>query len=60
MKKLKLEPDELSVETFATTADSGGGEGTVEAHWFALTVLPKCIKTCCTLPCPCTPRADEG
>lgn len=56
-RKLKLEPEELVVETFAADDDDAAGSGTVEARE-APTIPPWC-KTEYTLWCPCTPRADE-
>jgi hypothetical protein len=59
MRKLKLDPDELSVATFETEGD-GGGRGTVEGHDITGT-HPFCqtVETYCRTGCPCTTRADE-
>lgn len=57
MKKLKLEIDELAVETFVTDADGGVDAGTVEGQELAPTLLKLC--TAMTGLCPCTPRADD-
>lgn len=57
MKKLKLEIDELAVETFATGEDDGADAGTVEGRELAPTLLKLC--TAMTSLCPCTPRAED-
>ncbi|HEU0014568.1 MAG TPA: hypothetical protein VFQ45_12835 [Longimicrobium sp.] len=61
MRKLRLDLDELAVETFAVDADEAREEGTVEAHELAPTLKTLCGTTCGTLLasnptcCPCTP-----
>lgn len=40
MKKLKLQVDELRVETFAVAAQAAGERGTVRAHEPAAATLP--------------------
>ena len=56
MKKLKLEMDELAVETFATAAEPAAG-GTVHGQDLGRTLLNLCTQM--TGLCPCTPRAEE-
>ena len=58
MKKLKLRPDELAVETFAVSRGQERRAGTVEAREAAPTIPPWC-QTQYTWICPCTPRAGD-
>lgn len=56
MKKLRLNPDELAVETFHTARRDGAWQGTVHAHE-AQTVKTICASLLASNPtcCPCTP-----
>lgn len=57
MKKLKLAPESLKVESFETGHESGPGGGTVRANEIP-TLKPVCPETLLrTNPtcCPCTP-----
>lgn len=58
MKKLKLEIDALTVDTFEPGRKTGGAGGTVQAHGDQQTVKIVCqvstLKTDLTC-CPCTP-----
>ena len=57
MSKLKLNPDDLSVETFESAAASGQ-RGTVEARDFFATqeitcAVTRCRTGCVSSPCVC-------
>ena len=58
MRKLKLEMDELAVESFPTAAGGADAPGTVEGLQFVRTQPRELCKTILTY-CPCTPRAEE-
>ncbi len=64
MKKLALEVDSLSVETFATWPGAAVTRGTVRGREAPTLLYPRCgtNSVCFTFPtgCPCTPRAGEG
>ncbi|HYW12647.1 MAG TPA: hypothetical protein VE871_11850 [Longimicrobium sp.] len=56
MNKLRLNLDDLAVDTFQTDEDGTSLRGTVEGHEASQTICPaaslKTVLTCC----PCTPR----
>jgi len=55
MKKLRLDPDSLAIETFQTE-DVDGGTGTIEGYAsFRCTPAPA---TCDGTSCPCLPGND--
>jgi hypothetical protein len=61
MKKLKLNCEALTVESFPTTREMCDRVGTVHAREWQRTLVALCDKTLlATNPtcCPCTPRAD--
>lgn len=58
MNKLKLQLDDLAVETFETGHDAGAGRGTVHGHGDIPTIKPVCGETVLASNpscCPCTP-----
>jgi hypothetical protein len=57
MRKLKLNLDELAVDTFPTAADSAALQGTVDAHEADQTLKTVCGSLLASNPtcCPCTP-----
>jgi hypothetical protein len=64
MKKLKLEIENLSVESFATVAETESLSGTVEGREMLATGEFTCNQTtpyCKTILtyCPCTPRWEQ-
>ncbi|HEU4559355.1 MAG TPA: hypothetical protein VFS20_15970 [Longimicrobium sp.] len=61
MKKLALDLDTLSVESFAT-GNAADARGTVAAHWLRPTLKTICDSTLLASNptcCPCTPRHLE-
>lgn len=56
MNKLRLNLEDLAVDTFQTDEDGTSLRGTVEGHEVSQTICPaasaKTVLTCC----PCTPR----
>jgi hypothetical protein len=59
MRKLHLDPEALSVESFAASDEAAGGRGTVNAHGpntvrnCPNTAWTFCVTNCdCTLGCP--------
>jgi hypothetical protein len=58
MRTLRLNPDELAVDTFHTAVHDGAWRGTVGAHE-APTVKTLCASLLASNPtcCPCTPMA---
>ena len=66
MRKMKLEIDRLTVESFPTLPSDGAKRGTVRGHaeWQPTIFYPECPThklICITYPtgCPCTPRAGD-
>lgn len=61
MKKLKLEVEALTVDSFATADAAGAGAGTIHAREWQRTLVALCDRTLLASNptcCPCTPRAD--
>ena len=58
MRKIRLEPDTLGVESFIPSEPSRDGRGTVDAHDLSgrncpATVVTRCVTNCeCTFSCP--------
>jgi hypothetical protein len=57
MTKLRLNLDELSVDTFQTSTRDAAWKGTVEAHDAQATLKTVCASLLASNPtcCPCTP-----
>lgn len=57
MNKLRLNLDDLSVDTFQTSTRDTAWKGTVEAHDGAATLKTACASLLASNPtcCPCTP-----
>ncbi|HEY0017845.1 MAG TPA: hypothetical protein VGC13_16140 [Longimicrobium sp.] len=57
MKKLKLNLDDLAVDTFRTATHGAAGQGTVDAHEAGQTLKTVCGSLLASNPtcCPCTP-----
>lgn len=56
MRKLRLNPDDLAVDTFRTATDGADRNGTVDAHE-EQTIKTVCGSLLASNPtcCPCTP-----
>lgn len=52
MKKLKLDPESLRVESFRPTPETDPGRGTVEANGYTEPGYPSCNVTCGASPPP--------
>lgn len=46
MKKIKLDLERLSIETFAPEADATGADGTVHGHWSQMGTCDARVATC--------------
>lgn len=57
MRKLKLNLDDLAVDTFRTAGHGAAWRGTVDGHEAAPTVKTVCASLLASNPscCPCTP-----
>jgi hypothetical protein len=57
MRKQRLNPDDLAVDTFRTAADDTARKGTVDAHEAGQTLKTVCGSLLASNPtcCPCTP-----
>ncbi|HEX8694005.1 MAG TPA: hypothetical protein VF746_16400 [Longimicrobium sp.] len=60
MKKLKLDLDAVSVDSFETSAFARGAGGTVHAHFATRGQQPTCGLDCCQtcVGCPPAPTAE--
>lgn len=57
MKKLKLQAEDLAVDSFHTAADATAWRGTADAHEATPAIVCNATATIKTQPtcCPCTP-----